>query len=176
MSATEVKPSNHRHALHAGRHVCRHPRRAAIEHCFVLRSHTVADICMKYGIKRDSLYRHADALNLIEPRNRNWRAPVISDNSAEVGTEAAEPEKTVLPAEKETGVYARAMIELLLLEPDNDLVSAIEEAIETKARDSGLPVDLAANQIHIAAALIKIRKEPDSWPRWFRNKGYEKEV
>jgi hypothetical protein len=60
------------------------------------------------------------------------------------------------------------MIELLLLKSDDDLVSAIEEAIEAKVRDSGLPIDLAANQIYVTAALTKIRKEPDSWPRWFR--------
>lgn len=167
-------------ARHSSRcRVCLHPQRAAIERSFVRRTLTVADICTKYNIGRDSVYRHSDALNLIEPRNRNWRAPVIPDNSDAVSTETVETgasEKTVLPAEKEATVYARAMIELLLLKPDNDLLSAIEEAIEAKSRDSRLPIDLAANQIHIVAALTKIKREPDNWPMWFRNRGYEKEL
>ena len=156
--------------------ICAHPQRRTIERAFVNKILTVSEIHQKFGVGHDAVYRHAHALNLLATRNRNWRAPVIPDNPAQGTTETAEagaPEKTVLPAEKETTVYARAMIDLLLLKPDNSLVCAIEEVIEAEARDSGLPIDLAANQIHIVAALTKIRKEPDDWPRWFRNKGYE---
>lgn len=148
------------------------------KNAFLHRTMSVSDIRQKFGVGHDAVYRHAHALNLLPTRNKNWRGSVQSDNSAEVTTEAAEagaPEKTVLPAEKETTVYARAMIELLLLKSDNDLLSAIEEAIETKARGSGLPIDVAGNQIYVAGALTKIKQEPDDWPMWFRNKGYEKE-
>jgi hypothetical protein len=137
---------------------------------------SVSDIHKKFGVGHDAVYRHAHALNLLGARNRNWRGNVQSDNLAEGTTEVSETEKSeksVIHAEKEVTPYARAMIELLLLEPDNDLPSAIEEAIEAKARDSSLPVDQAANQIYIAAALTKISKEPDNWPGWFRNRGYE---
>ena len=72
--------------------------------------------------------------------------------------------------------YARAMVELLLLEANDDLLTAIQEAIEVKAQESGLPIDVAANQVHIAAALTKIKNEPANWPTWFKNRGYEKEV
>lgn len=137
---------------------------------------SVSDIRQKFGVGHDAVYRHAHALNLLPTRNKNWRGAVQSDNSDAVSTEAKALEKSVLPAEKEVTACARLMIELLLLKPDNDLVSAIEDAVVAKARDSGLPIDLAANEIHIAAALTKIRKEPDDWPRWFRSKDYENEV
>jgi hypothetical protein len=132
---------------------------------------SVANIHKKFGVGHDAVYRHAHALNLLPTRNRNWRSSVQSDNLGEVSTQAVEmgkSENSVLLAEKQSTPYARAMIELLLLKSDDDLVSAIEEAIEAKVRDSGLPIDLAANQIYVTAALTKIRKEPDSWPRWFR--------
>ncbi len=76
---------------------------------------------------------------------------------------------------KETIPCARAIIELLLLESDDTLLSAIEEAIGAKARDSGLPIYFTANQIRIAA-VTDIGKSPEDWPTWFRNGGYEKEV
>jgi hypothetical protein len=68
------------------------------------------------------------------------------------------------------------MAEFLMLKPDNDLPLAIEKAIQANARRSGLPIDLVASGIQITAALTKIKKEPDSWPTWFRNTGCEKEL
>jgi hypothetical protein len=63
-----------------------------------------------------------------------------------------------------------------MLKPDDDLLTGIEEAIQAKARSSGLPIDLVASGIRITAALTKIKKQPDDWPSWFRNGVYDRET
>lgn len=175
--ASNLQAAEARHSSRCG--ICSHPQRRTIEHAFLHRTMSVSDIHQKFGVGHDAVYRHAHALNLLPTRNCNWRGGVQSDNLTANTTETGEVEKSensVPHAEQEATPYARAMVELLSLNSDNQLLSAIEEAIEAKARDGGLAVDFAANQIYIAAALTKIRKQPDDWLTWFGSKGYEKDV
>ncbi len=62
-------------AVNQGRHeyhctICTHPKREEIEQAFVTWSSPVL-IAKKYGVSRDSVYRHAHALLLLDKRRRN---------------------------------------------------------------------------------------------------------
>ena len=64
-------------AASPGRHeakctICKHPQREEIEQEF-LNWKSPEKIGEAFGLSRDSIYRHARALNLIEPRRRNVR-------------------------------------------------------------------------------------------------------
>jgi hypothetical protein len=62
-------------AVSQGRHeyhctICSHPKREEIEQAFVTWTSPVW-IAKNYGVSRDSVYRHAHALSLLDKRSRN---------------------------------------------------------------------------------------------------------
>src|SRR5580698_4437249 len=62
-------------AVSKGRHeyhctICSHPEREQIEQAFVTWG-SLIQIAKKYGVSRDSVYRHAHALSLLDKRGRN---------------------------------------------------------------------------------------------------------
>jgi hypothetical protein len=128
---------------------------------------SVADITKRYGVGHDAVYRHSHAMNLQGARNRNFRAPSESDND---GASSAEPESptTSLPSEAPWTPHARAIIELLQIRVSEELLVAIEHAIETKANQDNGNVDEAANEVFVTAALVKIGRPPDNWLTWFQ--------
>lgn len=71
-SSEQAKPVN------PGRHeyrctICSHAKREEIERAF-LNWASPSRICKQYSVSRDSIYRHAHALGLMEKRRRNIRA------------------------------------------------------------------------------------------------------
>jgi hypothetical protein len=60
-----------RHEYHCT--ICSHPKRQEIEQAFVTWTGPNR-IAKNYGISRDSLYRHAHALSLLDKRSRNLRS------------------------------------------------------------------------------------------------------
>ena len=165
---THEKVTQARHRARCG--ICSHPERLAIERAFLFRQMSVADITKRYGVGHDAVYRHSHAMNLLADRNRNWRAPAESDND---GASTAEPETstTSLPSEAPWTPHARAIIELLQIRASEELLVAIERVIEAKANQDNGNVDKAANEVFVAAALVKIARPPDSWLTWFQQLG-----
>jgi hypothetical protein len=67
-----------RASVNLGRHeaqctVCKHPEREEIEREFITWG-SPAQIAKTYSLKRDTVYRHARACDLFEPRGRNVKA------------------------------------------------------------------------------------------------------
>ncbi|MBZ5500261.1 MAG: hypothetical protein LAP85_28025 [Acidobacteriia bacterium] len=71
LSHSRRRPSTGRHE--AGCRVCVHPEREQIEAEWIGWAHTTK-LAKRYGLSRDSLYRHCHALGLFEKRRRNLRA------------------------------------------------------------------------------------------------------
>ena len=70
-------PVEHEATVNKGRHelqcsICKHAQREEIEHKF-LTWKSPDKTATAFGICRDSIYRHARAMNLLEPRRRNVR-------------------------------------------------------------------------------------------------------
>jgi hypothetical protein len=81
-------------SVNLGRHeyhctICSHVKREEIEQAFVNWS-SPAGIIEQYGVSRDSVYRHAHALGLMEKRRRNVRAALerIIEKAGEVEASA----------------------------------------------------------------------------------------
>lgn len=65
-------------AVSQGRHeyhckICSHPKREEIEQAFLTWTSPI-QIAENYGVSRDSVYRHANALSLLDKRRRNLHA------------------------------------------------------------------------------------------------------
>jgi hypothetical protein len=80
--------SKGRHELHCT--ICSHPQRDEIAEAFVNWGKP-SRLAKKYSVSRDSLYRHAHALGLIEKRRRNVRAALerIIEKADDVPVNAA---------------------------------------------------------------------------------------
>jgi hypothetical protein len=65
----QVSPGRHEYQCT----ICSHNQREDIEHAFV-NWEKPSRLAKKYSVSRDSIYRHAHALNLFEKRRRNLRA------------------------------------------------------------------------------------------------------
>ena len=63
--------------------------------------------------------------------------------------------------------YARATMELLQIPTTDELLTAIERAIQAKAQADNLAIDVAANSLFNEAALMKVAGGPSSWLEWF---------
>ena len=83
---TPVSRGRHEHQCR----ICAHRERADIEEAFV-NWVSPAHIAKKYGISRDSVYRHAHVLGLMDKRRRNVRAALerIIERAGEVDVTAA---------------------------------------------------------------------------------------
>ena len=166
--------SRARHEARCG--ICSHPERLAIEEAFLYRQMSVAEITKRYGVGHDATYRHAHAMNLLPTRNRNCQAPQESDSSDRPSnTSIVALPKCVLPAEVGSTPHARAIIELLGVSPSDEVLTAVDRAIEDKMEKENIGVDKAANDIFVAAALVKIARPPDSWLTWFQQLSKETE-
>jgi hypothetical protein len=113
------------------------------------------EITDKYRLAAGSACAHSR----LPARACSQPAADLPDNLAEETTGAGEKGRSVLDAEKEVAPYARAMVELLPLKSDDELL-AIEEAIESKARAGGLPIDLVASGIQITAYFPPRNRSP----------------
>jgi hypothetical protein len=163
---SQTDPSPARHRARCG--ICAHPERSAIERAFLYREMSVAEITKRYGVGHDATYRHAHAMNLLPVRNRNWRAPIELDIfDRPTITTAVEPEP-VVRIDRHSTPYARAIIELLQIPASDEVLAAIEQAVENKSERESTGPDTAANDIFISAALVKIARPPDSWLTWFQ--------
>ena len=88
-SRVEGKPvSKGRHEYHCT--ICSHAKREDIEQAFVNWGNTTK-LATQYSISRDSIYRHAHALGLMDKRRRNVRAALekIIEKAGEVEVNAA---------------------------------------------------------------------------------------
>ena len=97
---SEEKPVNQgRHESHCS--ICCHPKRDEIEDAFVSWISPVR-ISADYSVTRDSVYRHAHALGLMEKRRRNVRSALerIIEKAGEVKVNAAAVVSAI-------GTYAR---------------------------------------------------------------------
>src|SRR5437879_10968010 len=81
--------------VNQGRHeaqctVCKHPHRGEIEQDF-LHWKSPDKIAEAFGLSRDAIYRHARAMDLVEPRRRNVRAALerIIEHAGDVEVNAA---------------------------------------------------------------------------------------
>jgi hypothetical protein len=95
-SAKAAPPAKteHKAAVNKGRHelqctICNHAKREEIEQAFVNWS-SPDRIRKQYGVSRDSAYRHAHALGLMDKRRRNVRAALerIIEKAGEVEASA----------------------------------------------------------------------------------------
>jgi hypothetical protein len=93
--ASAAKSHANAPAVNSGRHeakctICCHPNREEIEQAFV-NWNSPKRIAQEYSVTRDSIYRHARALNLMEKRRRNVRAALerIIESAGEVEVNAA---------------------------------------------------------------------------------------
>jgi len=156
--------SRTRHESRCG--ICSHPHRRAIENAFLRRTSTVSDISRRYGVGHDGIYRHARATGLLDKWKASRRNGNESDSVAEENR-GITVGKTLFHAEVEATSYARAMIELLQIPADDQVLTAIEGAIQAKAQAENLDLDVAANSLFNEAALMKIAGGPHSWLEWF---------
>jgi hypothetical protein len=137
MKASKKAANKGRHEAHCK--LCPHPRRAEIEQEFVDWASSDA-IAKKYSVSRDSIYRHAHALNLMEKRGRNIRAALekIIERAGEVEVNA----NAVVSA---IGAYARInergeWIERREIVNVNALFDRMSQAeLDSYARDKKLP-------------------------------------
>jgi hypothetical protein len=79
-----------------------------------------------------------------------------------------EQQETVVHADVPSTPYARAMMELLEIPADDELLTVVEEAIESKAGKENMATEVAANELFLAAAMVKIEKGSDGWLASFR--------
>jgi hypothetical protein len=108
-------------------------------------------------------------LNLLQARNRNWRALIESDNNERPATTpTVEEPRIVIRTIGRSTPHARVIIELLEIPPSGEVLDVIERAVENKAAKETIGVNAAANDIFVSAALVKIARPPDSWLTWFQ--------
>src|SRR5437879_1722359 len=131
---------------------------------------SVADITRRYGVGHDAMYRHSRALNLLAQRWQNWIAVLESDNGRPPDGHV-DGENSVFHASEPATPHARAIIELLQIPASDEVLTAVERAIEIKARKEDVSGDEAANAVFVAAALAKIARPPDNWLVWFQTTG-----
>src|SRR5689334_190009 len=86
--AKESSSNQRRHEFKCS--VCGHPERAQIERDFIFWV-SVSRIAKQHSLTRDSIYRHAQARDLVERRRRNVRAALekIIEKAGEVEVNAA---------------------------------------------------------------------------------------
>jgi hypothetical protein len=79
--------SQGRHEYHCT--ICSHPKREEIEQAFLTWS-SPNRIAKKYGVSRDSVYRHAHAVSLLDKRRRNLHSALerIIEKAGEVEVSA----------------------------------------------------------------------------------------
>ena len=134
----DLKPTSPgRHQYHCG--ICSHPKREEIEQEFVTWSSPVR-IGKKYGVSRDSVYRHAQALGLMTRRRRNVRCALerIIEKAGDVEVSAAAVVSAVAAYAKINAngqwVDRSECVNL------NELFERMtREEMETYARDGALP-------------------------------------
>jgi len=91
----EQKPTGEGRSVSLGRHeyqcsICLHSQRQEIEQEWIGWANT-CQLAKRYGVSRDSIYRHAHALNLFSKRQRNIRKALerIIDQADTVGVNAS---------------------------------------------------------------------------------------
>jgi len=166
MFASRKTGSQARHEARCG--ICSHSERLAIEKAFLHHQMSVADITRCYGVGHDAVYRHLRALNLLAARHRNWSAMLESDNSRPSDGSLPDAEKTVLRANEPSTIQAKTILELLHIPASDEIVMAVERAIENEAEAERTSIDMAANTVFVNAALVKIAKPPENWLHWFQ--------
>jgi hypothetical protein len=91
----KVRHNENNKPINPGRHeyhctICSHAQRDEVERAFL---NWTSTSCMgkQYGLSRDSIYRHANALGLIDKRRRNVRAALekIIEKAGDVEVSAA---------------------------------------------------------------------------------------
>jgi hypothetical protein len=158
-----------RHESRCG--ICSHPERRAIETVFQDRQTSVAIVANRYGIGRDALYRHAHAIGLSRIGQESHPAQVESASTeSDNGAMSANRENATLAAEDKSYTVtqcAEALIDLLQIPPSEELIGAVEQAIQAHTSKNQPAVEGGANEIYIAAMKAKLFQPPDNWLTWF---------
>jgi hypothetical protein len=131
-------------AVSQGRHeyhctICSHPKREEIEQGFLTWS-SPAWIAKKYGISRDSVYRHAHALLLMDKRRRNLHSALerIIEKAGDVEVSATAVVSAVAAYAKinASGQWVERSEHINL----NELFDRMtRDEMETYAREGSLP-------------------------------------
>lgn len=104
---------------------------------------------------------------------KNTHTQGATDSSTDPPTLPEPSEKDRRAAIRASEEIALRSLRLLEIHPNPHNLTALAEAIRTKAKSRACSVELAAQQIMARAALLKVESPPDDWPAWIADSRYE---
>ena len=157
-NSSENKADAQRHSRKC--QICSHPEREAIEWAFI-NWRSPNRIASAYKLSGDSLYRHANALNLYGERSSSLRS--VLDNILERGVETAITGDTILRAVR---AYTCLTDQNTWIEPTSQVVfssqrAAVPQAIEPPTIDVPVETAFEAMNRREPIPIISNRKSPE---------------